>query len=261
MFGDRLDIKNTKTFSAEIIKRMYGIVYKEELYIYADKYLVRDYIAKCIGENYLVPLVGVYNCPREIPWDELEDGVFLKTNNGSRFNVQYNSKTNKSYYRWLLWNWLRIDYSKFAGESQYKKIKPKIIVEMNVAENAKKLEEYNCYVFNGNTEFVYYHNSEGVKTELYRNKEKVDFVFNKHCKDAEISDVDFFKVIACAEKVSELFGFVRADFFVHEHKVYFNELTFSPRAGMAAFVPDCFNFKYGEMLKRYPIINIKESSK
>ena len=260
MFGEKLDFDNTETFAAEMIKRMSGSTYRDDLYIYTDKYLVREYIAQKLGEEYLVPLIGVYDSPKEIKWNELKDGTLLKTNNGSRFNIEYDSDNRKSYYRFLLKNWLKLDYSKFAGEMQYKRIEPKIIAEENIAKNKQKLREYSCYVFNNKVDFVFYHDGSGVKSELYKNKEKVDFTFNKHCKEAEAELSDFDEVIRCAEKVSKPFGFVRADFMVYEHRIYFSELTFSPRAGMAIFNPERFNYLYGEKLKNSPII-IKETPK
>ena len=48
----------------------------------ADKVTVRDYIAQKIGEEYLVPSLGVYSTPDEIDFDALPDRFVLKVNWG-----------------------------------------------------------------------------------------------------------------------------------------------------------------------------------
>lgn len=65
--GYRLDLKHPRTYNEKLqwIK-LYDR--RPEYRIYADKYRVRDYIDQKIGAGYLVPLIGVYKSPEEIPW-------------------------------------------------------------------------------------------------------------------------------------------------------------------------------------------------
>ena len=257
LFYKNLDYQNTDTFAAELIKRMSGSAYRDRLYQYADKYLVREYVSSAAGKDLLVPLIGVYDKVSDIPWDKLSDGVIIKANNGSRFNIVYDSSGNKLYYKWLLNRWLRLDYSFFAGEMQYSRIVPKILIEKNIALGYSLLEEYSCYAFGGKTEFVYYYNSNKEKTELTRSMEKTEFSFNRHSGNTSVNKDDFFRVIDYADMLAEPFGFVRVDFMVSGHRIYFCELTFSPRAGMAAFSPDRYNSIFCEKLKATDIINKK----
>ena len=46
----------------------------------ADKYLVREWVADKIGEEYLVPLLGVWDDAKEIDFDKLPESFVLKTN-------------------------------------------------------------------------------------------------------------------------------------------------------------------------------------
>src|SRR5699024_4709929 len=48
-----------------------------------DKYLVRSYIADQIGEQYLIPLLGVWDDPDDINFDELPNQFVLKCNHNS----------------------------------------------------------------------------------------------------------------------------------------------------------------------------------
>jgi|GEM_PF-6426286 len=49
----------------------------------ADKYRVREFVKDRVGENYLIPLLGVYNCADEIDFDKLPNQFALKANHGS----------------------------------------------------------------------------------------------------------------------------------------------------------------------------------
>lgn len=48
-----------------------------------DKYDVRKYIKEIIGEEYLIPLLGVYDSFEEIDFDNLPDEFVLKPNHTS----------------------------------------------------------------------------------------------------------------------------------------------------------------------------------
>jgi hypothetical protein len=53
----------------------------------ADKYLVREWIKDTIGEEYLVPLLGVWDRFEEIDFDKLPENYVLKCNHGSGMNL------------------------------------------------------------------------------------------------------------------------------------------------------------------------------
>lgn len=48
-----------------------------------DKYKVREYIAQELGEEYLIPLLGVWDDPDEVDFDALPDQFVLKCNHNS----------------------------------------------------------------------------------------------------------------------------------------------------------------------------------
>lgn len=53
----------------------------------ADKYLVRNWVARKIGEKYLIPLLGVWDDADDIDFDELPDQFVLKCNHGCNMNI------------------------------------------------------------------------------------------------------------------------------------------------------------------------------
>ncbi|WP_275041295.1 ATP-grasp fold amidoligase family protein, partial [Brachyspira hyodysenteriae] len=62
--GYELNLENPKTFNEKL--QWLKLYYHDPLMtICADKYAVREYIKETIGEEYLIPLIGV--------WDRVED--------------------------------------------------------------------------------------------------------------------------------------------------------------------------------------------
>lgn len=84
--GLKLDLKNPKTFSEKL--QWLKLNDRKEIYkTYVDKYAVRKYISETIGEQYLIPLLGVYDSVDEIPFEELPDRFVLKCTHGSSSNI------------------------------------------------------------------------------------------------------------------------------------------------------------------------------
>ncbi|KLI21967.1 ATP-grasp fold amidoligase family protein, partial [Brachyspira hyodysenteriae] len=68
--GYELNLENPKTFNEKL--QWLKLYYHDPLMtICADKYLVRDYVKEKIGEEYLVPLIGVWDRVEDIDFDSL----------------------------------------------------------------------------------------------------------------------------------------------------------------------------------------------
>ena len=82
VFGRNLDLENPKTFNEKLQwLKLYNR--KPEYTVMVDKYKVREYIAQMIGEEYLIPLLGVWDNPDEIDFDALPNQFVLKCNHNS----------------------------------------------------------------------------------------------------------------------------------------------------------------------------------
>lgn len=92
--GYYLNIKNPQTFNEKIqIRKLYGN-YKFYSY-FADKVTMRDYVAKTIGKNYLIPTYGIYDNLTIDILKNLPNQFVIKSSHGSgkRFlNIIYNKK-------------------------------------------------------------------------------------------------------------------------------------------------------------------------
>ncbi|MTW08645.1 glycosyl transferase, partial [Streptococcus pneumoniae] len=86
--------------------------------ILADKILVKDYIAKTLGEEYVIPTLGVYHHFDEIDFDELPNSFVMKTNHdsGSIIIVKNKDDLNIQEAREKLQKSLERDYFIFGRE-------------------------------------------------------------------------------------------------------------------------------------------------
>ena len=254
--GYKPDIDNPKTFNEKI--QWLKLYYHNSLMTKcADKYLVREYVKEKIGEEYLIPLLGVYNTPDEINFDDLPNQFVLKVNWGSGQNiiVKDKSKLNIKQTKLQLKKWLH-PYSNHyynAFEWCYKDIKPKIIVEKYMKQLNNDLYDYKFLVYNGQIKNLF------VVSDRFNNKYvdwyDKDYNFLNFTRGGNnspnriIKPKNFDKLKLLAKKLAEDFLFVRVDFYSVEGKIYFGELTFYPGNGMEPFEPLEWDYKLGEMLE------------
>ena len=78
----RLDLKNPRTFN-EKVQWLKLNNRKEEYTMMADKYAVKAYIADIIGEEYIIPTLGVWKHFDEIDFDKLPEKFVLKCTHDS----------------------------------------------------------------------------------------------------------------------------------------------------------------------------------
>ena len=133
--GYELNLENPKTYNEKL--QWLKLYYHNPLMTKcADKYLAREYIKEKIGEEYLVPLIGVWDKVEDIDFNSLPKQFVLKVNWGSGQNiiVKDKSKLNIEETKNKLNGWLKpfSNHYYYSYEWQYKDIEPKIICEKNI---------------------------------------------------------------------------------------------------------------------------------
>ena len=58
----------------------------------ADKYLVKNWVKKKIGEKYIIPLIGVWDSFAQIDFKKLPKKFVLKVNHGCKMNIIVKNK-------------------------------------------------------------------------------------------------------------------------------------------------------------------------
>lgn len=78
----KLNLINPVTFNEKLQwLKLYNR--KPEYTMMVDKYEVKKYVADSIGEEYIIPTLGVWERPNEIDFDSLPNQFVLKTTHGS----------------------------------------------------------------------------------------------------------------------------------------------------------------------------------
>lgn len=105
---------------------------------YADKYGVRDYVARMIGPQYLVPLIGVWDEFDQIPWEDLPEQFVLKSTHGCSYNFvcRDKSSTDVASLRQTVTSWMSQNFYDENRESQYRYIVPRLIAEAYLEDDS-----------------------------------------------------------------------------------------------------------------------------
>lgn len=245
--GKRPDIENPRTYNEKLqwIK-LYDR--RDEYTMMADKYEVRKYVADKIGEEYLIPLLGVWDRAEDIDFDKLPDKFVLKCNHNSGKGMcicKDKSKLDIANVRRELSDGLKEKYFYKGREWPYKNIKPRIVCEKYMESSSGDLKDYKFMCYNGEPKhcFVFsdrFSESGAYLTVFDTNWERVTLSRPKFdVRDIEISKpVNFEKMIEFACVFSEGIPFSRIDFYEVDGKIYFGEITFFPSSGFQAFEPE-----------------------
>lgn len=233
--------------------------------ILSDKYLVREWVSKKIGEEFLIPLIGVWDKFSEIDFNTLPRQFVLKTNHGSGsvLIVKDKEKFNVANARKLFNDWMSIDYAYATGfELQYSNIKRKIIAEKYLETALGELQDYKFLCFNGVPHFCWVDLGRfGKHTRNVYNLEWELQPWNQYTygnsKDSIPKPKNFEKMVEIATTLCQGFSHVRVDLYNVDGVIYFGEMTFTNGCGFDRIVPDEYDYILGDLWE----INYKVRSK
>lgn len=253
--GKELDFQNTKTLD-EKIQYLMVFVNGEREALCTDKYEVRKYIeSKEIEGLEIAKMYGVYNSVEEINFDELPDSFVLKATHSCSANIlcEYKKKLNIYDAKKKMSDWLKEDYSTYAGEFHYGLIKPRIICEEYLKDgNLQDLTDYKFHCFSGKADSVLLCTERSKKLKL--NYLDMDYkplyyeVDSIRGTNIPLKPECFDRMKEIAEELSKPFPFVRVDLYLINGNIYFGELTFTPQAGRIAYLTEEAQEKMGQLL-------------
>ena len=256
--GKYLNLDNPRTFNEKIqwLKLYDSIPIKTRL---ADKYLVREWVKEKIGEQYLIPLLGVYDKFEDIDFAKLPNQFVIKCNHGCAYNiiVKDKSKLDLAEAKAKLDKWLHENFAFKAGyELHYRDIKPKIIIEKFIEnKGTDDLYDYKFWCFNGKLAYIQFlseRNLSGLKMAFYDRKwNKQTFVYSHPLDKKTIKKPDNLdEMIQLAEALSKGFPCVRVDFYrLNDGTIYFGEMTFTSASGNCKWNDEHINRALGNMIK------------
>ena len=257
-FGKKLDLKNPKTYNEKLQwLKLYNrkTIYTEMV----DKYEAKKYVSELIGEEYIIPTLGVWDNFDDIDFDKLPDKFVIKCTHDSGSVVicrdkntfdldKAKTKINKSLKRSLFWH---------GREWPYKNLKPRIIAEQYLEDEfSKELSDYKFYCFNGEPRILYV--SRGLENH---ETARISFV-TLDWEQAPVKRGDFKSfeqlppkpktfdlMMELAKKLSENIPFLRVDFYDINGQLYFGELTFFPGAGFTVLEPEEWDYTLGNWIR------------
>lgn len=223
-----------------------------------DKYAVREYVKERIGGEYLNEVIGVYNHPDEIDFDNLPNSFVIKGVHGYGYNliVPDKSKLNRRRARRLLHKWHRRNPYKRGMQWGYKDIPPRFVVEKYLSElNQSSIIDYKFNCFGGKPEFLEIHEERGTDHHKcgYFDLQLQPMPF----RDVPVEELltkaqkpkNFELMIELAQKLSDGLPYVRVDFYNLDGRIIFGEMTFYPAGGTFEYTPDKYNRIVGDMIK------------
>ena len=229
---------------------------RDEYTIMADKYLSKKYVADKVGQQYVVPLLGVWDRFSDIDFDALPDQFVLKCNHdsGTVIICRDKSKLDMDRAGKELEKSLGTSYFVFNREWPYKNISPKIIAEEYLSQGDDDcLWDYKFFCFNGEPRIMY------MEKEASESKTEAFFDMGQNYLDLEMDDPRpdvptqlpecFDLMRSLAEKLSEGIPFLRVDFFFINGQIYVGELTFYHQSGLTKMKPEIWDLKLGQWIR------------
>lgn len=267
--GYKLNLDNPQTFNEKLQwLKLYNR--KPEYTTMVDKYEAKKYVSNIIGEEYIIPTIGVWDSIDDIDWDSLPNQFVLKTTHGGGSSgvVICKDKSTFDYTsaKRRLRNSLKIDIYRLLREWPYKNVKKRIIAEVLMTEDKSlnnpdgDLIDYKFYCFNGVAMAVLIatdrHSESGVCFD-YFDKDFNHYPFEQGGSNSKkyIERPKYLNEMwEVAEKLSVGLPHVRVDLYCIQDHIYFGELTFFDSSGIAAFTPQDWDCIFGDWID-LPIVD------
>lgn len=255
--GKELDLDNPKTFNEKL--NWLKINDRNPLYTdLVDKYEVKKYVAQKLGEEYIIPTIGVWDHFDDIDFDKLPEQFVLKCthDSGGLVICKDKAKLNKAAAKKKINKCLKKNYYYHLREWPYKNVRPRIIAEKYMEDpTSHDLKDYKFFAFDGEVKALY------VATDRQSKDGEVKFTFfdrdfhhlpftNAH-PNADVlppKPMCFEEMVSLAEKLSEDLTQARIDFYEVDGRVYFGEITFFHMSGLKKFEPEEWDMTFGDWI-------------
>ena len=262
--GYKLNLKQPRTFNEKL--QWLKLYDRNPRYTtLVDKFAVKEYVSNIIGEEYIIPTLGVWNSFEDIDFSQLPDQFVLKCthDSGGLIICRDKNKLDINAAKDIITDSLKRNYYLAGREWPYKNVKPRIIAEEYIAPRMSNapcdIPDFKFYCFDG--EPVYCQVIRDRRTE-----ETIDFydmnwkhqVFvglTEEIKNGSTEvpcpqNLEVMKTIC--RKLSKNIPFARIDLYEVDGKEYFGEVTFYPASGFGKFTPNEYNELLGNLIKNIP---------
>ena len=255
-FGRKVNLRNPQTFN-EKLQWMKLNNRNPEYPMLVDKYEVKHYISEIMGEQYVIPTLGLWNNVDEINLDNLPDQFVLKCTHDSGSIVICRDKKSFDFTRAKekLNSHLKKNLFWYGREWPYREVKPRIIAEQYFEDNNQQLLDYKVMCFNGEAKccFVFSdrYSDSGVRLNVYNREWELMPVGREYTTpNPEIlKPLHYDLMLQLAEGITKGMPFARVDFYEPKGRLLFGEITFFPNSGFTKFKPQEWDEIFGNWIK------------
>lgn len=256
VMGEKLDLEHPKTFNQKL-QWLKLHDKRAEYTMMVDKIEAKKYVASIIGDEYIIPTLGVYDSVEDIDFEKLPNQFVLKCSHDSGGVVVCKDKDTLDKTKALkkLKKGLKTNFNYDTREYPYKNVKPRIIAEEYMEdESGYELKDYKIFCFDGEPKMSFVASDrqkegEDTKFDFYDLDWNRIPVTNGHptSKLGIPTPPNYKSMLELAAKLSKGIPQVRVDFYNINGKIYFGELTFFHWSGLVPFEPK----KYDEIFGSY----------
>lgn len=247
--GRTLDLKNPKSYTEKI---QWSKFYDRNPLKsdFADKYKAKKMVGNIIGEEYIIPLLGVWDKFDDIDFGLLPNEFMLKTNHYSGTNVIINQETgfDKRELRKKFNKWMKMNCAYNSFELHYASISPKIFAEPLIKTDSGVLNEFQFFCFDGEVAYFWRLDNKNHTKNIYDPDGNL-LSWNTGSmlpKDEKYVLPDYIdSIMDIAKKLSKDFQQVRVDLYDADGKIYFGEMTFTSGSGLVPYIPDDIDYWLG----------------
>ena len=262
----KLNIKKPTTYNEKL--QWLKLYDRNDLYtIMVDKYEAKTYVKKIIGEEHIIPNIGVFDRFEDIDFDKLPNKFVIKCthDSGGLIICKDKSTLDITSAKKKINSHLKRNYYRTHREWPYKNVKPRIIIEKYMEDDINtSMRDYKFFCFNGEPKIMYI--SEGLENHKTARMSFFDMKFNLiDCKRKDYRLLDYMpdkpktfnKMVEYAKKLSRNVPHLRVDFYEINGKLYFGELTFFTCSGMIPFENEKWDLILGNYINLSSLNNKK----
>ncbi len=255
--GYPLDLENPKTFSEKL--QWLKVNYRNPIQtVMVDKHEAKHFIAECVGSQYIIPTLAVWDSVEDIDFDALPNQFVLKCTHDSGGIVICKDKSSLDFEaaKAKLSVSLKRDYSKIAREWAYQNVPRRIIAEEYISELGKDdLLDYKMYSFHGEPKLTVVCSNRfskiGTRMNFYDiNWEPMGIYFGHYppLPTEFPKPATYEEMKRLTAELSKDCPFLRVDFYEIKGRLFIGELTLFPGAGFEKFRPMSKDYELGEWL-------------
>lgn len=221
-----------------------------------DKYGVREFIKERIGEEYLIPVYGVWDKPEDVDFSTLPDRFVLKCTHdcGGVIICRDKSKFNKEEAIVTLKECMKKNFYYQGREWPYKNVVPRVYAEAYLEDKGEtQLTDYKVFNFNGTPRIIQVdfdrytdHKRKFFDTEW----NEMDVTFHQPYQSEKVikKPACLDEMLELSRKLSASFPHLRTDFYIVNDRLYVGEMTFFHGTGFGKWTPESFDAEMGSWL-------------